>query len=352
MKGIREANIAAADLLDALAAGDRQQYRYALLRMFAFVGTDLSKRRLAEGELDDNEAFLAQTQDDPLYDFLHATLNAEASASQIFQDVFVTWILEQKRDGYFVEVGAGDGRRLSNTWLLEARYGWRGLLVEPNPAYDSTLYDHRRANIDARCVASESGKTVQFECTQVPEFSRIVGSQEDIHSDLESRNVAELVERKTVSLNDLLAEHGAPQDIDYLSIDIEGLELDALEAFDFGRYHVRVATVEHNYRDDQAGLDALFEDNGYARLFPEFARFDGWYVHGDDLPRAFERYDRTGQSVRPEYPRLLPGREEKLADALLTFRSLASTPAWRQPLAKYMHYRALMHQMRDLTGDR
>ena len=349
MKGIKEANIAAADLMDALAAGDERQYRFALLRMFSFAGTDLSKRRLAVGALDANEAFLAPTRQDALYDFLYATLTATASASQIFQDVFVAWVCNNKRGGYFVDVGAGDSKRLSNTWLLETELDWHGLLVEPNPAYGANLPGERKAALDTRCIGPESGLTVQFECAEVPEFSRIVGSQTDLHSEQAARNVTNLVERTTVSLNDLLAEHDAPQEIDYLSLDIEGLELETLRAFDFDRYHLSVATVEHNYRADESELDALFAANGLVRVLPEFSRFDGWYVHRDNLPPTFANYDRDGQVVRPEYPRLDPGREEKLADAMEAFAELVSTRALRQPLAKLRAYRRLLHKLRAIT---
>ena len=43
--------------------------------------------------------------------------------SQIRQDLFVLNQLHEKRDGYFVEFGASDGQTLSNTWLLEKRFG-------------------------------------------------------------------------------------------------------------------------------------------------------------------------------------------------------------------------------------
>src|SRR3712207_7179394 len=60
---------------------------------------------------------------------------AGRAKSQFGQDAFVLAVLGERTGGYFVDVGAGDGVNPSNTHLLEAAFGWRGLLVEPNPAF-------------------------------------------------------------------------------------------------------------------------------------------------------------------------------------------------------------------------
>ena len=75
-----------------------------------------------------------------------------------------------------------------------------------------------------------------------------------------------------------LKVHNSPKQIDYLSIDTEGSELEILRAFKFEDYDGLV-TVEHNFRepDRQAILD-LLTSKGYVRLFEAFSKFDEWYV--------------------------------------------------------------------------
>ena len=88
----------------------------------------------------------------------------------------------------------------------------------------------------------------------------------------------------TVSLNDLLAEHGAPASIDYLSVDTEGSEFDILETFDFAKYQVRVITVEHNFKPDaRESIQRLLESNGFRREFEIFSKGDDWYFHPDRM---------------------------------------------------------------------
>lgn len=54
----------------------------------------------------------------------------EGSNSQLGQESFVTWILGAKESGFFVEIGASHPSILSNTYILESRYLWRGIGLE------------------------------------------------------------------------------------------------------------------------------------------------------------------------------------------------------------------------------
>jgi hypothetical protein len=85
----------------------------------------------------------------------------------------------------------------------------------------------------------------------------------------------------SVSLDQLLADHGAPRRIDYLSVDTEGSEFDILNAFDFQRYDVRVIAVEHNYTQSRDKLHGLLTSKGYTRKFELLSCWDDWYVKQD-----------------------------------------------------------------------
>ena len=85
-------------------------------------------------------------------------LNRDASRSQILQDLWVGYELDERREGFFVEFGATNGLVNSNTWLLEKKYSWRGILAEPNPIWHSALRQNRNSAVDFRCVSSTSGR--------------------------------------------------------------------------------------------------------------------------------------------------------------------------------------------------
>jgi FkbM family methyltransferase len=199
------------------------------------------------------------------------------SKAQILQDLWVLFELGRKRGGYFVEFGATNGLTNSNTWLLEHGYGWTGILAEPNPVWHAALKTNRRCAIDTRCVYGVSGETLNFLSPDDPELSGLSLSSGHDHY-AERRAAGEAFDVTTISLNHLLAAHGAPREIDYISVDTEGSEYPILETFDFARYDVSLFSIEHNFSVNQAKIDALMARNGYRRRFPEFSQWDGWYV--------------------------------------------------------------------------
>lgn len=213
--------------------------------------------------------------------FAFALPRAHLSQSQIMQDLWVLHELGEKREGFFVEFGAGNGVTMSNTHLLEKRYGWRGILAEPNPTFHRRLRRERGVAIEHDCVWERTGAKASFLCTDKPAFSRLATlAPDDVFERQGRRSVAREIEVPTVSLADLLDRHDAPGSIDYVSVDTEGAERAILEAYDFGR-RVSLWTVEHNFTPEREAVHALMERRGYTRRFPEFSRFDDWYVHRD-----------------------------------------------------------------------
>ena len=203
---------------------------------------------------------------------------APKSKAQLFQDLWALWICGRKHGGYFVEFGAANGVELSNTYLLEKEMGWSGILAEPNPHFAKSLERNRRCIVSDRCVYSASGETLEFLAAQKGEFSRIASIAPGDSHEERRRSDAETITVQTISLNDLLTEHGAPAEIDYLSLDTEGSEFEILKAFDFERWRVKAITVEHNYMPIRQHLHDLLSGKGFRRTWPELSRWDDWYV--------------------------------------------------------------------------
>jgi FkbM family methyltransferase len=222
----------------------------------AFDGLRHCRDLVADGGLADFVAFCAP--------------RCRHSSAQLFQDLFVLHSLNCKTDGYFVEFGATNGRDLSNTLLLESEYGWKGILAEPARCWHEELTENRSSIIDRRCVWNKSGATLSFtEVSKQPEYSTVAEFlDKDLHA--EKRSTGQTTYRvETVSLIDLLNEHGAPHTIDYLSIDTEGSEFAILSEFDFDAYDIRIITVEHNYTENRNLLHQLLTGNGYRRTLTE-----------------------------------------------------------------------------------
>jgi len=202
------------------------------------------------------------------------------SKSQLRQDLFVLSEFDFKRSGFFVEFGATNGVDLSNTYLLEREFEWNGILAEPAKRWHNDLRKNRNSCIETDCVWRDSNSILTFNEVDNAEFSTIASySSSDVHR--QTRNHGKAYNVKTISLEDLLDKHHAPQKIDYLSIDTEGSEYEILSTFNFNKYQIRIITCEHNFTPTREKVFSLLTRNGYVRKFMKFSRFDDWYVRTD-----------------------------------------------------------------------
>jgi len=199
------------------------------------------------------------------------------SKAQLRQDIFALSEVAFKRNGFFVEFGATNGIDLSNTYLLEKRFGWTGILAEPAIYWQQDLLRNRTSKIEPLCVWSASNETLKFSETDWAELSTVSQFKSSDHL-AAGRVGAASYEVHTISLNDLLSKHGAPPEIDYLSIDTEGSEYEILRNLDFSRYRFKVITCEHNYTPVRAEIQKLLNAHGYKRKFEDLSEFDDWYV--------------------------------------------------------------------------
>lgn len=247
-------NVFGIDLVDA---SDPGELFCALLQYHGKEPSHLTDRR---------EAFLAYVLE-----------NYGTSKAQVFQDLFAMFMTNGKRNGYFVEFGATNGVSLSNTWLLEKSYGWRGILAEPARCWHADLKANRNCIVETKCVWGKSGEQLEFNEVVEGELSTInLFSGADGRT--ENRKEGRVYMVETISLNDLLVVHGAPDDIDYLSVDTEGSEFAILSNFDFSAHRIKLITVEHNYTKEREKIYNLLSRNGYQRVFEKFSSWDDWYV--------------------------------------------------------------------------
>lgn len=192
------------------------------------------------------------------------------SHSQFGQDL---WILNHygfRPYGFFVEIGSNGGVTLSNTFLLE-RNGWKGILIEPNP----TINFFDRGAILIKCAAgAESTGLVRFEANVESMYSKLSNVVKTIPQ--HPRNYQEVMVPQ-FSLVDVLLECKASETIEYISLDIEGTEIEVLKGFDFQKYEVGARTIETNNSDAFREVKYFMELNGY-----KFVRLmngiDSWFI--------------------------------------------------------------------------
>lgn len=197
-------------------------------------------------------------------------LGSVAFNSQMGQDKWVSEaVFPGVKNGFFLDVGSGDGTRMSNTKALEQK-GWTGICIDPFP---KNMQD-RTCQVFKEVVFSEAGETVKF-FAHPGLWSGVVDSLSDNRKKL--LNTAPVVEFTTVTLRDILERAKAPRFIHYMSLDIEGGEINALKGFPFDQYRIGALTVEHNYFEPRrTEIRTLMESHGYRHVHTSVR--DDFYV--------------------------------------------------------------------------
>jgi len=194
--------------------------------------------------------------------------------SQLNQDLYV--LDHYPNGGYFVEIGAGHPRYLSNTKLLEEK-GWTGICVDPLLDLDLFKKHNRKAIVDKKAVYVNNSIVDFSHVCSLNEISTLTDYLmiEDNH--VESRSLNNQIKIECVLLRDLLNHHKSPMFIEYLSIDTEGSELDILKAYDWSRLF-GIITIEHNYRKGYLeDIIELLKPHGYNEY--KSVLFDAWFIH-------------------------------------------------------------------------
>jgi FkbM family methyltransferase len=188
--------------------------------------------------------------------------------------------------GVFVEVGANHPVHENQTWFLEQQ-GWSGVLVEPNPNLFRLLCAQRPRSRAFHAAIGAPG--------QADEVDLLLGV-DDLHSTLAPMLGDPLsgqkVRVKLRTLDSIMAEAGTAK-IDFLSIDVEGMELQVLQGLDFKKHKPALILLEEHRRDYKKHF--YLRSQGY-RLVKRTGR-NNWYVPNDS-PATVGSLNTPGEAVR------------------------------------------------------
>lgn len=199
--------------------------------------------------------------------------------SQDLQDIKAYLLSNEKQNGFYVEFGADDGIKNSNTFLLNKNFGWNGILAEPNPDVFERCKTNRISDLCLNdLIFNKTGVDIDFSISG--QLSTINDFVENDNMQTERKNnLTKVIKLKTKTLLDVLIENRAPSIIDFLSVDTEGSEFEILSAFDFKKYQVNIICFEHNNNIVQKEkLQTLLINNGYSEIVFEDNSIDSFYM--------------------------------------------------------------------------
>lgn len=170
--------------------------------------------------------------------------------------------IAEGKPGRYVDVGCATPVHISNTYLLYA-LGWRGVAVDANPAFAEDWAAARPRDVfENVAIGQTPGQVFWFKHLRNIGMSRIAGDNASPGPEFSDSGAPVKIER----LDTLFARHFSDGEIDLLSIDIEGAELDALMSNDWARWRPGVIIMEaHGFsfdapRDDRT-IDYLYRQD-------------------------------------------------------------------------------------------
>lgn len=167
------------------------------------------------------------------------------SCSQFGEDMIIRHLLADVRTGFYVDIGAHHPVYYSNTYHFYCS-GWRGINVDALPGSMEVfnLLRPRDINVEA-CVDAVPGRTLEFFLFDSPALNTVSRKDADRVIQASAGHLAASQTLSTTTLDELLDRHLPPgQRIDFLTIDVEGLDEVILRSHDFARHHPRVLVFE------------------------------------------------------------------------------------------------------------
>jgi hypothetical protein len=203
------------------------------------------------------------------------------SYSQACQDLFVSKVLKNKRQGTFLEIGSNHPINTNNTYLLEKEYDWKGIMVEYDKSFEP-LYKEYRPN-----------------------------------------SIYRMNDARVVDYRDILDSNNFPVNMDYLSLDLDVNNRSTLDTFlllnstVFDKYKFATITLEHDiytgdFFDTRNTTRDILQKRGYILVYPDvslywlggYKPFEDWYAHPDLVDMSLINTIKSDTSLKVDEIRL------------------------------------------------
>jgi FkbM family methyltransferase len=170
--------------------------------------------------------------------------NRKVSYSQEGEDMVLNRLLEGRQSGFYVDVGAHHPIRFSNTNLFYER-GWRGVNIEPSPNAVSEFQRKRPRDINLTTGVAEKNGDLTYYIFDDPALNTF---DQGLMRERETKTSYKVIDTKRVPverLEEILERHlPSGQAIDFMSVDVEGFDLQVLRSNDWSRYRPEFVLVE------------------------------------------------------------------------------------------------------------
>jgi len=210
--------------------------------------------------------------------------------SQYKQDKYLeTLVFKGYKNGFFIDVGAHDGKSINNTLYFEKNNNWTGINIEPIKKVYNDLLVNRPNCININCaVCNNDGKT-EFICNEG--YTEMISGIKDTFDNrhiqrLQRENkqhgsTTKIIEVETKKLETICDSHKISH-INYLSIDVEGGEFEVIKSINFDKVYIDVIGFENNYNDTSIPIVKYLMEKNYV-VIKKISTIDIFMIHKNSV---------------------------------------------------------------------
>lgn len=212
------------------------------------------------------------------------------SYAQNFEDVMLWRALRQVEKGFYIDVGANDPLIDSVTQVFYER-GWHGINIEPLSEHFADLQRERPRDINLRCAAGSSEEEIEIWECDVRGWASV--DRAAIEGHIAMGNIGRYHQVQMMPLAQICDQY-APQEIQFLKIDVEGFERSVLEGMDFRRFRPWIVVVEATRPNSTEEVHLQWE--------PLLLGADYIFVYADGLNRFYLASEHGELAAKFRYP--------------------------------------------------
>ncbi|MFH1772969.1 MAG: FkbM family methyltransferase [Patescibacteria group bacterium] len=202
---------------------------------------------------------------------INCLIKYQKTYSQTGEDLILNILLKSKKSGFYVDVGANDPKKNNNTFLFY-KNGWSGINIEPNIKKIDLFKKKRKRDLNLNFGIGTANGDLKFYIFNVDTLSTF---SKKVANDYVSmgHKILDIKKIKVLSLKSILDKYLNSRNIDFLSVDTEGNDLDVLKSNDWDKYRPNFLIIETlEYKKDDSGkklnnlYDAYLDNLGYGKI--------------------------------------------------------------------------------------
>lgn len=185
------------------------------------------------------------------------------SYSQNSEDVLIDRLLGNKKTGFYVDVGAYDPSRLSNTKRFY-KNGWTGINIEPDPRKIEKFYKLRARDLNLNVgVANKNGRLdyFEFEPDTLSTFSKQAGESYK----RQGFKLTGISKIPVLKLSGIFEKYSKGKHVDFMSVDVEGYDLEVLKSNNWKKFKPKLLCVEADEKAEK-NIDKFLAKIGYEKI--------------------------------------------------------------------------------------